>query len=409
MSNDNRSSDRMSADERRAGISLALLFSLRMLGLFLILPVFALYGATLPGGSESQIGLALGIYGLVQACLHIPLGSLSDRIGRKKVIVFGFMLFAFGALVAALSTHIVGVIIGRAIQGAGAVSAVITALIADLSRPEQRSKLMAMIGSSIGLCFALSLVAAPLLASVIGVPGIFELMAALALLAPFILYRVTPVEPPRQREQPLPLRTLLADRRLLQLQLGVFVLHAVQMALWVMVPHWLIERAHWPAASHWQVYLLALTLSFAVMVPVIVRGEKNGRQARVMRSAIGLLFVVIVAMAFAPTGLWTSGLLLTLFFVAFNLLEALQPSLLSRLAPISSRGRVMGIYNTLQSLGLFCGGALGGLVLQYFGDKQVCLLLAVAVAAWGLASLSTSALPVNSQDSPGDAVTSGHR
>lgn len=364
--------DRMSPEERRAGASLASIFALRMLGLFLILPVFSVHAKTLPGGDNlALVGFALGAYGLTQAVFQIPYGVASDYLGRKQVIVAGLLIFALGSFVAAWAPDMTWVIVGRVLQGAGAISAAVTALAADLTREEHRTKVMAMIGSSIGLVFALSLVGAPILYGWIGMAGLFILTGVLALAAIVLLLKAVPPAPPPHGHEKLPLRRVIFDADLLRLNLGIFVLHMVQMAMFVVIPHALIDFAGLPAADHWKVYLPAVLVSFAVMIPAIIAAERKDKMRPVFRGAIALLVVVQVGLLVAGQGLWTLALWLLLFFVAFNVLEATLPSLVSRTAPPAAKGAALGVYNTTQAMGLFIGGAAGGYIAQHFGDNAV--------------------------------------
>ncbi len=378
----------MTPQERRIGASLASIFALRMLGLFLILPVFAVYAKTLPGGDDrTLIGLALGAYGLTQAVLQIPFGIASDRFGRKPVIVFGLLLFAIGSFVAAWAPDMHWVIVGRVLQGTGAISAAVTALAADLTREEHRTKVMAMIGSSIGLVFALSLVGAPLLYGWIGMGGLFMLTGVLALGALALLQRI-PSPPRPDTPAKLPLREVLGNGALLKLNLGIGVLHIIQMAMFVVLPHALIERGALPAPEHWKVYLPAVLASFAVMVPAIIAAEKRDKMRPVFLSAIALAALVQAGLYFLGDSLWWLGFWLLLFFVAFNILEATLPSLVSRTAPTAAKGAALGVYNTTQAVGLFIGGALGGYIAQHFGDNAVFSACALLAACWMLVALS---------------------
>ncbi|MDR1999977.1 MAG: MFS transporter [Zoogloeaceae bacterium] len=375
--------DSMTPAERRAGASLAAIFGLRMLGLFLILPVFAVYAPTLTGGDDVlMVGLALGAYGLTQAFFQIPYGMASDRYGRKPVIVAGLLLFAAGSFLAAAADSILWVIIGRVIQGAGAISAAVTALAADLTREQHRTKAMAMIGSTIGLVFALSLVAAPLLYTHIGMSGIFVLTGALALGAIILLFTAVPA-PPRAEVAPrVPFALVLRDGRLARMNFGVLALHLMQTALWVVVPRLLTDTGGMAVSGHWQVYLPAVVLSFAVMVPAIIAAEKRGRMKPVFVGAIALLLLVQLGFAFTASSLTAIATWLVLFFIGFNVMEALQPSLISKLAPPAAKGAALGIYNTTQSIGLFIGGALGGLLYKYFGVAAVHGFCAAIAALW---------------------------
>lgn len=375
--------DHLSPAERRAGISLAAIFGLRMLGLFLILPVFAIFAKGLPGGDDlTLVGIAIGAYGLTQACLQIVYGSASDRFGRKPVIVFGLVLFALGSVVAALAGDIYGIIIGRVLQGAGAISAAVSALAADLTREQHRTKVMAMIGSSIGLVFAISLVAAPLLYAAIGMSGIFWMTAGLALGAIVVLLKVVPAAPPVVPGPPVSLAEVLGHPQLARLNFGVFALHLTQTAMWVLVPAALVQYGELPVGEHWKVYLPAVLVSFVVMVPAIIAAERKGLMKPVFTLAVALLLLVQLGfMAFAHS-LWSLALWLTLFFVAFNILEATQPSLISRIAPPHAKGKALGVYNTLQAIGLFLGGALGGWLAKHFGGHAVFMACTLLAALW---------------------------
>jgi MFS family permease len=373
--------------ERRSSISLALIFALRMLGLFLVLPVFALEARKYPGGDDpALVGLAMGIYGLTQAVLQLPLGLASDRLGRKRVIVAGLVVFAAGSLLAALADSVTGLVIGRAVQGAGAVSAAVTALLADQTRDVVRTKAMALVGASIGLMFAIALVAAPPLAAHMGLAGLFGLTCALALAGIAVVLWMVPPEPARHADAP---RGRLADvwrhADLLRLNAGVFALHTVQMAMWVAVPAMLVQ-AGLPKDAHWQAYLPAVVLSFAAMGGLFAM-ERRGRLRAALLIAIGLVLAVqaglglLAANGATPT-LAVLGTLLFLFFCGFNALEATQPSLVSRMAPAPLRGAALGAYNTLQSLGLFAGGALGGLLAKWGGAPGLFAATSVLAALW---------------------------
>lgn len=377
----------MTALERRASVSLAALFALRMLGLFLILPVFAVHARGLPGGEQAAlVGFAMGVYGLAQAILHLPFGLASDRFGRKPVIVAGLVLFALGSFVAAQADSVAGVAIGRAIQGAGAISAAVTAFIADSTRESQRTKAMAMVGGSIGLTFAFSLVAAPALYGWIGMDGLFELTGALALLAIGVTLFVVPPAPVAQTGSalaaPVNLRSVVRDTDLMRLNLGVFVLHCVQMAFFVVVPGWLVERAGLELAEHWKVYLGVVLLSFLVMLPPLFWSERRGRLREIFLGAVALLLAVCVGFMSQPAGLVAMAGLLLAFFAGFNVLEASLPSLVSRLAPVGSKGAALGVYNTMQALGVFAGGALGGLLLARWGGGAVFAVCSALLVVW---------------------------
>ncbi|MFA5681222.1 MAG: MFS transporter [Hydrogenophaga sp.] len=378
----------MTPDERRASASLALVFALRMLGLFIVLPVFALEAARLPGGDDpARVGFAMGLYGLTQAFLQMPFGLASDRLGRKRVILAGLAVFALGSGVAAWAPDLTWLAIGRALQGAGAISAAVTAFLADVTRDAVRTKAMAIVGASIALMFALSLVLAPLLAAWIGLSGIFAMTATLALLAMAVVAWVAPPEPREHRGDPVRgsgLVEVLRHAGLLRLNLGVFVLHAVQLAMWMAVPAMLVA-AGLDKAGHWQVYLPAVAASLLVMGGVLFPMERRGRLREAFLIAIGLVLLVQLGLwllAGEQPGLWALGLLLFVFFVGFNTLEATQPSLVSRLAPAYARGAALGIYNTLQSVGFFVGGAAGGWLVRAHGASGLFMACAALTLLW---------------------------
>ena len=388
----------MTRAEKRATSGLAAIFALRMLGMFLILPVFALYAEHLPGGNNhTLVGLALGMYGLTQALFMIPFGMASDRIGRKKVIIFGLIVFALGSFVAATATDIYWTIFGRALQGAGAVSAAVTAMLADLTREEHRTKAMALIGSTIGLTFALSLVAGPALNRVIGVPGIFALTGILALAAIWVVkvWVPNPVDSHFHADaqaNPARLKDVLRNGQLLRLDFGIFALHAAQMAMFVVVPV-ALKNSGLAADHHWAVYLPVLLGSFLLMVPAIIYGEKRGQMKPVFIGAVALMLLAQIGLAWGIGSLWGIIWALFFYFVAFNLLEASLPSLISKLAPVSAKGTAMGVYNTAQALGLFFGGVFGGWLAQHHGFHSVFIFSGVLMAIWLLATLSMTPPP----------------
>ncbi len=378
---------RMSSVELRGSLSLASLFALRMLGLFLILPVFAVHARQMPGGaSQTLVGLALGAYGLTQGALQIPYGMASDRWGRKRLIVLGLLLFAFGSFLAAWASNIYWVIAGRTIQGMGAISAPVTAFAADLTREEHRTKAMAMIGGSIGLMFALSLVAAPALYPVIGMSGLFVLIGVLSLVAVWVTLAIVPPEPrgivdATRRVHLESLGEVLRNRQQLRLNFGIFSLHVVQMAIFVVIPVALVHEGV-PLSDHWKIYLPVVLASFALMAPPLLQAERRGRMKFLFVSAIALLLAVELGLAVCYTSLGMVIVLLLAFFVAFNILEATLPSLVSRVAPAGSRGTALGVYNTTQALGLFVGAVLGGWIAGRFGEAWVFVFGTAVIALW---------------------------
>ncbi|HYQ93492.1 MAG TPA: MFS transporter [Burkholderiales bacterium] len=378
----------MSALELRASLSLASLFALRMLGLFLILPVFAVHAHEFSGGdSQALIGMALGIYGLTQGLLQVPSGMASDHYGRKRIIVIGLLVFALGSFVAAWASDITMVIVGRALQGAGAISAPVMAFAADMTREQHRTKAMAMIGGSIGLMFALSLVAAPVLYPLIGMKGLFALIGVLSLAGIWVTVSVVPPEPAAvmdetRRVRPEALGEVLRNGEQLRLNFGIFSLHVVQMAIFVVIPVALVRHGGLAVSEHWKVYLPVVLGSFVLMMPPLLQAERRGRMRFLFLAAIVLLLAVEIGLAVCYTNLAMAIALLLAFFVAFNILEASLPSLVSRLAQPASRGTALGVYNTTQALGLFVGGAAGGWLAGHFGEASVFVFGIAIVALW---------------------------
>lgn len=381
-----KDSHKMTRNELRSSFILASVYALRMLGMFLILPIFAVYAANLDAMPTSfQIGLALGIYGLTQAIFQIPFGMSSDYFGRKKVIYFGLLLFIIGSLIAGLSSSIDGIILGRSIQGAGAISAVLTALLSDITREEQRTKGMAIIGGSIGLTFALSLVLSPWLNKLIGVDGIFILMAILSICAFLIVYFFID-EPLAPKEKSFSSKVefvnILKNIDLFRMNFGIFVLHAVQISIFMIIPIYLIDQGGISLNNHWNIYLPVLIISFLCIIPVIIYSEKF------KKSKITFLIAIITLLMAQLIFIYFSGSLagiisgLLIYFIGFNYLEASLPSLVSKIAPINKKGLALGVYNTYQSLGIFVGGALGGLVTKLFGYDASFIFCIALIFIW---------------------------
>ena len=392
-------SEKMTQMETRATAALASIYGLRMLGMFLILPIFAIYAEKLQGGdNHALIGLALGAYGFMQVILQLPFGMASDRFGRKKLIYLGLIMFAVGSVCAAMATDIYMVIVGRAIQGAGAISAVVTALVADSTREEHRTQAMAMIGATIGITFAVSLVAGPLLNQWIGVPGIFWLTAVLSLLAMAVVKFAVP-EPLHvhfhsdAQTAPARIREVLRDRQLLRLNFGTFCLHGAQMAMFMVVPFAIKHSTGMNENTHWQIYLPVLVISFVLMVPAIIYAEKKAKLKPVFMSAVALMLVTQIAFMFSLNTLWGIVATLLSYFVAFNILEASLPSLISKMAPVAAKGTAMGIHNTAQSFGMFLGAALGGWLSHTYGSQMVFVFCAVLMLIWFALTLGMQAPP----------------
>jgi MFS family permease len=391
--------EKMPKNELRASISLASIYGLRMLGMFLILPIFTIYATQYTGGNNSMlVGIALGAYGLTQALFQLPFGMASDKFGRKRLIYIGLIMLVMGSVIAALATDITMVIIGRALQGAGAVSAVVTALLADLTREENRTKAMAMIGATIGVTFALSLVLGPALAHWAGIAGIFWLTAILACLAILVVKFAVPNPILSSYHSdasatPAKLKDVLKNTQLLRLNYGIFALHAAQMAMFIVVPLAIQETSNLDVNHHWQVYLPILLGSFLLMVPAIIIGEKRGLLKPVFIGAVALMLVAQLCFAGLIHSFW--GIIFSLFtyFVAFNILEASLPSLISKLAPAAAKGTAMGVYNTAQSLGVAVGGLVGGYLAHYYDFPAVFMFCAVLMSVWLLLTFSMKTPP----------------
>ena len=374
----------MTRVELRAGASLAGVFGLRMLGLFFILPVLAVHAVHIEGGDNlTLVGIALGAYGLAQGILQIPFGAASDRLGRKPVLYLGLLIFAVGSFLGCIADDIWTMIAARVLQGAGAISSVAMALAADLTREQHRTKVMAMIGSMIGLMFALSLVGAPLLYRGIGMDGLFALTGVLCLAAIALVKFQVPDPPatPRAELRSGSTRAAVLDAELLRANAGIFILHVILYAMFVVVPPRLV-RAGLELPEHWKLYLPVVLVSFVLMIPAVLHADRRNSTKPVLLGSVVLLLAAETAFALFDGGIAAMAVAMLAFFVAFNVLEALLPSLVSRRAPAQGRGVAIGVYNTTQTLGVFFGGLLGGSVASYRGDTGVFVVCAVLVAVW---------------------------
>ncbi|TAJ79270.1 MAG: MFS transporter [Gallionellaceae bacterium] len=377
----------MTPFERRASIGLASIYGLRMLGLFIILPIFALYAEKLPGGeSHFLIGIALGAYGLTQAILQIPAGWLSDRYGRKPVIIIGLLLFAAGSFIAASADDIYWIIAGRVIQGAGAINAAVMALTADLTREEHRTKAMAMIGMTIGVTFSVSMVLSPLLYRTIGMSGMFALIGVLAFVSIAVVLWFIPNPKITRFHTDTEaghghFGEVLKNADLLRMDFGVFTLHAILMSVFMQVPF--ILRADGLDAQHqWQVYLPVMLIAFVLMVPPIIIAEKKAKMKQVFMFAIGLAALAQLGILFFQHSVWGVAVSLLVFFTAFNVLEATQPSIVSKIAPLAAKGTAMGVFSSVQFLGAFFGSAMGGLLMQVYGGNAVLVFAVFMLLLW---------------------------
>lgn len=384
----------MNASELRAGASLAAVYGLRMLGLFFILPVFAVHAATLRGGDDlTLVGIAIGGYGLAQGCLQIPFGMASDRWGRKPLIYAGLLIFAAGSFLGIVATSIWTAIAARLLQGSGAINSVAMALAADLTREQHRTKIMAMIGATIGLMFAASMVGAPVLYRYVGMGGVFALTGILSLAAIVVVRYLVPSPPPapasREPQRP-PRLAQVVSTEMLRLNIGIFVLHMVLYAMFVVVPPMLVH-AGWPLAEHWKIYLPVLGLSFLLMTPAVFYADRRNRPKPVLLGAVALLALTLAGLAGGVSGSFGLAVLMLGFFIAFNILEAMLPALVSRTAPAQGRGMAIGVYNTTQTLGVFFGGLIGGAVAEHLGPRAVFGTAALLCALWFAVALGMRA------------------
>ncbi|MFP4827726.1 MFS transporter [Paraburkholderia sp. BR10879] len=392
-SNSPATSSRMSAPELRATVSLAAIFALRMLGLFMIMPVFSVYAKTIPGGDNLLlVGIALGAYGVTQSLLYIFYGWVSDMVGRKPVIATGLVIFAIGSFVAAGAHDMVWIIVGRVIQGMGAVSSAVLAFIADLTAEEHRTKAMAMVGGSIGMSFAVAIVGAPIVFHWVGMSGLFALVGVFSILAVGVVIWVVPDAPSKPVHVRAPFAEVLHNVELLRLNFGVLVLHATQTALFLVVPRLLVD-AGLPVASHWMIYLPVMGLAFVMMVPAIIVAEKRGKMKTVLVSAIGLILIGQLLLGSLAHTLVIVSAVLFVYFLGFNILEASQPSLVSKLAPGNRKGAATGVYNTTQSIGLALGGVVGGWILKHEGASAVFYTCSGLVLCWLIIAANMKAPP----------------
>lgn len=385
----------MDALERRSVLALASVYLFRMLGLFLIMPIISIAADDLTGSNAALIGAAIGVYGLTQALLQIPMGMMSDKIGRKPIILIGLAIFALGSLICANADSMTSLIVGRAIQGAGAIASTLMALLSDVTREQNRTKAMATVGISIGVSFMLSLVMGPWLFSIIGLAGLFYLSLAFSVIGMgLILFAVPNVKQHTFKRDTTPslqaLSQVLANKPLRFMNLSIFILHASLTALFVSIPNLLVSRFELPLADHSWLYLVVMGLAFIGMLPMVIVAEAKGKMKQVVSYAILMLAFGTLLMGFSSS-VSLFAVTLWLYFVGFNTLEATLPSLVSKVSPVGYRGTAMGIFSTHQFLGAFVGGIGGGWILQNYTAET--LFISVAAIMFGWTILATMQAP----------------
>lgn len=387
--------------EKRTAVSLASVFAFRMLGLFMLMPVLAIYGQELEGFSPLWVGLAIGAYGLTQALLQIPMGWLSDKFGRKRVIVAGLLMFALGSLIAAMADSIYMMTLGRALQGMGAIASAVLALAADLSRDEQRPKVMAVIGMCIGLSFAFAMLLGPMIAASFGISGIFWLTTVLALCGIVIVLTIVPTAVNRAPKGDTlavfgDIKKLMKNPQLARLDLGVMLLHLTLTAVFVVLPSKLMSGG-FAAEQHWQLYIPVLVLAFVLMVPIMIVSIKKEKEKQAFIASIALLVASLMTLTLAANSVWGIGISMLGYFIAFNFLEATMPALVSRMAPANQKGSAMGVFSSGQFFGAFLGGILGGYIASVESGQAVFAAAALIgviwlAIAWGMQIPSRSKL-----------------
>jgi len=378
---------KFTTSERRAVFGLSAIYGLRMFGLFLILPVLAIYADKLEGSTPFLVGMALGAYGIAQAILQIPFGLLSDKFGRKRIITIGLVIFAFGSLIAGMADNVYLMIIGRVLQGSGAIAAAVLALTADLTRENQRSKAMAVIGMSIGGSFMLAFILSSPLVSMFGFSGIFYVTALMAILAIFALWFYVPTQAPKaSRDVKFVVSdfwALLKHPQLMRLNFGIFALHCILTALFVVIPLLLVNRAELASKEHWKMYVPVMLASILLMAPMIMASTKTHLVMRIFLMAICLLMLAqLLLFVSALDNVFSIALCLLVFFIGFNALEALLPSLITRVSPAANKGTAVGIYNTFQFSGVFVGGAVAGYLMGTSGENMVFVFCGVLLIIW---------------------------
>ena len=375
----------MNSLERIFALKISLIMSVRMLGLFMLFPVMSIYAAEYDNSTPFLIGMAIGVYGLTQALLQIPFGYLSDRFGRKPILIIGLLIFFLGSVLAANTSNLNLVVLGRALQGGGAISAVLMAFLADSVNEENRAKANAFVGFQIGVAFMLSLLIGPIISSKVGLQGLFWTIALLSLIALIIVFSLEQSKPVTYYKLSMKAFRETLTKELVTLDLSIFSLHLILAAGFIVMPILIIENQIVSMVNNWHLYLPAIFLSFLGMLPLIVVSEKFKKTKYILLLCILLLIISQFIFLNASLSFQLFLITLTIFFIAFNSIEALLPSLLSRTASSSKRGLAMGIFSTSQFLGTFFGGAIGGLIYDIYDLNSVFLFtISVALIWWFL-------------------------
>ena len=372
----------MNSTERLLALKVSLIMSVRMLGLFMLFPVMSVYAGDYDSSTPFLIGMAIGIYGLTQALLQIPFGYLSDRFGRKPILIIGLLIFLLGSIVAANATNIIFVVMGRALQGGGAISAVLMAFLADSVSENNRAKANAFVGFQIGVAFMVSLIIGPIITSRIGLSGLFWVIGLLSIIAMLIVLSLQHSKPINYYRLSFGAFRETLGRELVTLDFSVFSLHLILASGFIVMPLLIMENQIVSMADNWQLYLPAVLLSFIGMIPLIIISEKFKKTKYILLLSIFLLIISQIIFFISDLNFSVFLITLTIFFVAFNSVEAILPSLLARTANPSKRGLAMGIFSTSQFLGTFIGGAIGGLIYDIYDLNSVFLFTIFVAIIW---------------------------
>ncbi|VFP84475.1 Inner membrane transport protein YajR [Candidatus Erwinia haradaeae] len=380
------SDHKMTTVELYASWGLGIVFSLRMLGMFMVLPILTTYGTQFHDANETLTGIAIGIYGVSQAIFQIPIGMLSDRFGRKPLIISGLCIFAIGSVIAALTQSIWGIILGRALQGAGAIAAAVMALLSDLTREQNYTKAMSVIGISFGVTFAIAIVLGPIITHKFGLQELFWIISILAVLAIFVTLFIVPSTSTQifNRESKVVtsnLRYVITDSNLTKLNMSVLCLHVLLMSSFITIPTQLIQIG-WLAHEHWKVYFFAMLMALAIATPLLIYAEIKRKMKNIFISCIGLMLFTETLLWAVNNSIWVLFIGLELFLIGFNLMEAMLPSLVSKQSRAGYKGTAMGVYTTSQCIGVAIGGGISGWMLGHVGPHGVFLFNVLITLAW---------------------------